>query len=146
MRGYYNDQDRSEQVLVSYKDQIWYKTGDLVEKDSEGVYHFIGRCDFQVKFNGQRLELGEIESVLKMVPEIEQVVVVKRMINERESLVAYVQSESELLTANDCRSVCQKHLPAYMVPMHYHLTTALPQTTSGKIDRKNLPEITSLFE
>jgi amino acid adenylation domain-containing protein len=146
MRGYYNDPDRSEQVLVSYKDQIWYKTGDLAEKDSEGVYHFIGRCDFQVKFNGQRLELGEIESVLKTLPEIEQTVVVKRLVNERESLVAYIQSESQLLTTNDCRSVCQKHLPAYMVPIHYHLTTALPQTTSGKIDRKQLPEITSLFE
>ena len=146
MRGYYNDPDRSEQVLVSYKDQIWYKTGDLVEKDSEGVYHFIGRCDFQVKFNGQRLELGEIESVLKMIAEIEQVVVVKRLVNERESLVAYIQSESQTLTVSDCRTICQKHLPTYMVPMHYHITTSLPQTTSGKIDRKQLPEITSLFE
>jgi amino acid adenylation domain-containing protein len=146
MRGYYNDQDRSEQVLVSYKNKIWYKTGDLVEKDSKGIYHFIGRCDFQVKLNGQRLELGEIESVLKMLPEIEQVVVVKRMINERENLVAYIQSESQILTANYCRILCQKHLPSYMVPIHYHITKCLPQTTSGKIDRKNLPEITSLFE
>ena len=146
MKGYYNDQDRSEQVLFSYKDKMWYKTGDLVEKDVEGVYHFIGRCDFQVKFNGQRLELGEIESVLKTLPEIEQVVVVKRMVNERECLVAYIQSEIETLTINECRLVCQKHLPTYMVPMHYYITTSLPQTTSGKIDRKQLPEITVLFE
>lgn len=146
MNGYYNDPVRSEQVLISYKDKIWYKTGDLVEKDVEGIYHFIGRCDFQVKFNGQRLELGEIESVLKILPEIEQVVVVKRMVNERECLVAYIQSESQILTILDCRSVCQKHLPIYMVPMHYHITTSLPQTTSGKIDRKQLPEITVLFE
>jgi amino acid adenylation domain-containing protein len=146
MRGYYNDQSRSNQVLVSYKDKTWYKTGDLVEKDSEGVFHFIGRSDFQVKFNGQRLELGEIESVLKMIPEIEQVVVVKRMVNERESLVAYIQLDAVTLTANDCRSICQKHLPTYMVPVHYHITKCLPQTTSGKIDRKNLPEITASFE
>ena len=146
MKGYYNDQDRSEQVLLSYKDKMWYKTGDLVEKDVEGVYHFIGRCDFQVKFNGQRLELGEIESVLKILPEIEQVVVVKRMVNERECLVAYIQSEVKTLTINKCRLICQKHLPTYMVPIHYHITTSLPQTTSGKIDRKQLPEITVLFE
>jgi amino acid adenylation domain-containing protein len=146
MNGYYRDPIRSEQVLISYKDKMWYKTGDLVEKDLEGVYHFIGRCDFQVKFNGQRLELEEIESVLKTLPEIEQVVVVKRMVNQRESLVAYIQSDSQILAMSDCRSVCQKRLPTYMVPMHYHITISLPQTTSGKIDRTQLPEITGLFE
>jgi amino acid adenylation domain-containing protein len=146
MKGYYNDPVRSDQVLVSYQDKIWYKTGDIIEKDAEGRYHFIERCDFQVKFNGQRLELGEIESVLKTLPKIEQVVVVKRLVNERESLVAYIQSDSLIVTISDCRTICQKHLPTYMVPMYYHITTALPQTTSGKIDRKQLPEITSLFE
>ncbi len=143
MKEYYNNLTKSNEVLIRYKEQYGYRTGDIVRRDKNGIYHFVGRVDFQVKFNGQRLELGEIESVLKSVSGVEQVVVVKRLVNDKECLVAYIQTQDSCTDLSKYRKACQHTLPTYMVPLYYQIEKQLPLTSSGKIDRKQLPEITN---
>ncbi|WP_460730541.1 non-ribosomal peptide synthetase, partial [Nocardia heshunensis] len=119
-----------------------YRTGDLVVWRSEpDRLEYIGRTDFQVKFRGQRIELGEIETALLAQPSVSQAVAVVMPNALGDQLVAYVvptpgyaTDQQQLLAAT------AGALPAYMVPGAIVTLDALPLNTSGKLDRKALPE------
>jgi amino acid adenylation domain-containing protein len=67
-RGYLNDPEKTAKSFVRLKhtgDQVWYRTGDLVRQDERGCLFYLGRRDFQVKVNGYRVELQEIDLVLR---------------------------------------------------------------------------------
>ncbi|MFC8384149.1 non-ribosomal peptide synthase/polyketide synthase, partial [Nocardia sp. NPDC057272] len=118
-----------------------YRTGDLVRWNAEGVLEYIGRTDFQVKFRGQRIELGEIETDLLAHPTVSQAAVLVVDTATGQQLVAYIvpapgqSADPATLT----RFVSEK-LPAYMVPASIMVLDAFPLNTSGKLDRKALPE------
>ncbi|MEV4130173.1 amino acid adenylation domain-containing protein, partial [Nocardia sp. NPDC049707] len=118
-----------------------YRTGDLVRWNAAGTLEYIGRTDFQVKFRGQRIELGEIETELLAHSAVSQSAVLVVDTATGQQLVAYVvpapgrSIESIELT----RFVAEK-LPSYMVPAAIMVLDAFPLNTSGKLDRKALPE------
>ncbi|UCH97988.1 MAG: non-ribosomal peptide synthetase, partial [Candidatus Aminicenantes bacterium] len=119
-----------------------YKTGDLVRWLKDGNIEFLGRIDFQVKVRGFRIELGEIESCLLKYPGTREAVVIAR---EHENgsyyLCAYVVSGSNgPLTVSQLREHLLKELPDYMIPAYFIPLEQMPLTTSGKVDRKRLPE------
>ena len=140
MKEYINNKEQTDKALIySENGQKGYKTGDLVRLEN-GVLHFEGRIDFQVKCNGQRLELGEIESTLNNYIDISKSTVLKK----GEDLIAYIIlkdgiEQSSLLTRK-IRNHCKESLPTYMVPLRWMYVTEFPLTTSGKIDRKAFPE------
>nr|WP_307854258.1 non-ribosomal peptide synthetase [Rhodococcus sp. B50] len=122
-----------------------YRTGDLVRwrrtDDGALVLDYLGRTDFQVKFRGQRIELGEIETALLGCPEVSQAVALVVPTPTGEQLVAYVvpapgHSVEKTALLDAVRSV----LPSYMVPSAVVVLDAFPLNTSGKLDRKALPE------
>ncbi|WP_153349227.1 non-ribosomal peptide synthetase, partial [Nocardia aurantia] len=121
--------------------QRMYRTGDLVRWNDTGAIEYIGRTDFQVKFRGQRIELGEIETVLLAHPAVSQAVVLVADTATGQQLAAYVVAapgfspEAAELTRHTAGQ-----LPAYMVPAAIVLLDAFPLNTSGKLDRKALPE------
>ena len=117
-----------------------YKTGDLAYWREDGNIVYVGRNDFQVKIRGLRIELGEIENAICSIDGISQSVVVVRKNNEGRQLICAYYTGAEL-DAKDIRSHIGKKLPKYMLP---HICTHLdemPLTSSGKINRKTLPEI-----
>ena len=117
-----------------------YRTGDVVRYLADGNFEYLGRADQQVKIRGYRIELGEIEAVLSEHPGVSQAVVLARAAATGEQqLVAYVvpQGESD---SNEWRAFLQQRLPEYMVPSVFVSLPALPLTTSGKVDRRALPE------
>lgn len=88
-KGYMNDvtlSDQKFQFITEIEERV-YKTGDLGLYREDGVIEFVGRKDTQVKINGYRVELGEIENALKRYPGIENAVVVK---SNEGSLTAYI--------------------------------------------------------
>ncbi|MGY2061684.1 phosphopantetheine-binding protein, partial [Nocardia gipuzkoensis] len=115
--------------------------GDLVRWRAEGVLEYIGRTDFQVKFRGQRIELGEIETDLLAHPAVSQAVVLVMDTATGQQLVAYVVPAPGLSVdpVELTRFVSEK-LPGYMVPAAIMVLDAFPLNTSGKLDRKALPE------
>ncbi|UJR06878.1 hypothetical protein I4U23_011167 [Adineta vaga] len=109
--------------------------------DSNGVFHYIGRKDFQIKLHGQRIELGEIERCLLGISSISACVVIKW---GEDHLVAYVQSS--VINEKELRDHCQSHLPPHMIPSRFIILDQLPLNANGKIDRKRLlsPDFASL--
>lgn len=144
-RGYLRDPERTDKAFLSApfpEECRLYRTGDLVRYLPNGDIEFLGRIDHQVKVRGFRIELGEIETVLHQHPGIEQVVVVaSKDQNGQQRLVAYVVgSAQQELSAVALRTFAQERLPAYMVPSAFVFLAVLPLTSSGKVDRKALPD------
>lgn len=129
-----------------------YKTGDLVRWLPGGYLEFAGRLDHQVKLNGLRIELGDIESHLRTQPDVRDCVVIAD--NEgpdHQRLVAYVVSrritgegdtpdwqERRSIEAGILKSGLKQHLPDFMVPSMFVFLDALPLSANGKVDRKAL--------
>ena len=115
-----------------------YKTGDRVRWLQDGNVDFLGRVDFQVKLNGQRIEAGEIEAVLRQAEGVrDAVVVVQKTKAGVTRLVAYVVPGD--VEAEGALEVCRSQLPAYMVPAVVVGLREWPLNSSGKVDRKQLP-------
>jgi amino acid adenylation domain-containing protein len=118
-----------------------YRTGDLARYRPDGALEFVGRTDHQVKIRGFRVELGEIEAALAQHEDVQDAVVVVREDRpDDKRLVAYVVPRSDTAGLVDrLRSRLRDTLPGYMVPAHFMVLTALPQTPNGKVDRRSLP-------
>ncbi len=117
-----------------------YRTGDYGSWLQDGSLYCAGRKDDQVKIRGHRIELAEIEQALEQHQRIEQaVVVVKANESGEKELVAYITANSEQNT-NDLRAYLAETLPAYMLPAYFVQLEAMPLTTSGKVDKKSLPD------
>jgi amino acid adenylation domain-containing protein len=114
-----------------------YRTGDMARFDEDGLIELLGRRDFQVKLNGLRVELGEIEAVLRSHPAVQH----SAVLAHRNQLVAYVVVEDGGSTDLDAlHRLAADRLPQYMVPEVIVPLDRLPLTPNGKVDRKSLPE------
>jgi polyketide synthase PksN len=115
-----------------------YRTGDLVRYLPDGRLEHLRRIDQQVKIDGRRVELGEIEQMLRTEERVRDAAVIVREDGRRPRLVAYVAGAGPV-DAGRLRRRLAERLPAYMVPHELVLLDALPLTPNGKIDRKALP-------
>ena len=117
-----------------------YRTGDLVRWTPDGELEYLGRGDHQVKIRGQRVELGEVESVIASMPGIGAVVVVaRRDLGPAPVLVAYLRGTTGAPDADAVRAFCRRRLPGHMVPLGVVFLDAFPTTRSGKLDQASLP-------
>ncbi|CAF1354197.1 unnamed protein product [Adineta steineri] len=132
--GYLGRNDLTAKALIEIDDELFYRTGDLVRMDNNGLLHYQGRKDHQIKLHGQRIELGEIKRCLLSMTTISACVVMKW---KDDYLVAYVQSSH--INEEQIRQHCQSHLPPHMIPSIFIILDKLPLNSNGKIDRKLLP-------
>ncbi|GBG31706.1 N-5-amino-5-carboxypentanoyl-L-cysteinyl-D-valine synthase [Hondaea fermentalgiana] len=138
-------------TLSYLKGSKLYRTGDRVRFQRDGNIEFIGRVDFQVKIRGMRVELGEIESVLKQHDAVlEACVLAREDVPGQQRLCAYVVAASpsdgeegssygEVERIHSLQSLVKDKLPAHMVPVAWVFMNKLPVTANGKIDRRALP-------
>src|SRR5579859_674229 len=119
-----------------------YRTGDLVRWSDDGLLHFIGRTDDQVKINGHRVELGEIESLLTQHATVaEAAVAAHRDADGTISLAGYLIAHGGAQIDIDAlRIFLVGRLPGYMMPASFMELDAMPLTSNGKLDRKALPD------
>ncbi|WP_083704450.1 non-ribosomal peptide synthetase [Serratia oryzae] len=138
-QGYFNDPARTAERFIKHPvtGERLYRTGDLGRWLHDGNIEFCGRVDNQVKVNGYRVELGEIENTLMEIGAIKQCLVVKAM-GEQERLIAYYVSDTPLDHSRLLTHV-QGRLPMYMVPAAFIFLTEFTLNANGKIDRKRLP-------
>jgi len=115
-----------------------YRTGDLARRRPDGQFEFVGRADRQVKIRGHRIELSEIEAVLRQHPAGRETAVIARDdLPGGRQLVAYVAGAADGLS-----DFLQTRLPAYMQPAAIVPLPALPRLPNGKVDRAALPRPT----
>ena len=125
-----------------------YRTGDLGVRRSNGEIEFRGRIDRQVKINGKRVELNEIDSALARHRDISFAATQARIGSRGEiRLIAYVVAKSgdAVLSADLLRQHVTQTLPSYMAPAHFVRLPSVPLLTNGKLDQKAL-EMGSPFD
>ncbi len=140
--GYiHNNKLTSERFIKnSLSKSAMYLTGDLGYCSSNGLIHFIGRNDFQVKINGFRIEVEEVEKAINSCPNITNCIVIPLDVKgTSKSLVAYYTSNIKIPTAN-IKSYLATILPSYMIPSYFVEMDHFEFTTNGKINRKALPQ------
>jgi amino acid adenylation domain-containing protein len=118
-----------------------YRTGDKVRYLPGGAIQYLGRLDRQIKIRGHRVELGEIESVLAEYPGLRAVAVALDAAAASEPrVIAYLECEQpSCLSVAAVRAFVKERLPHYAVPAVFVGLTALPLSSSGKINRNLLP-------
>ncbi|MFI7671676.1 amino acid adenylation domain-containing protein [Nocardia sp. NPDC049526] len=143
-RGYVNAPALTAERFVAHAAGArLYRTGDVVRwvpRDGGHALEYLGRSDFQVKLRGQRVELGEIETVLLGLDAVQRTAVALVKGSAGDRLVAYVVAAPGAQIDDDVLlDHARAALPSYMVPSAIVRLEALPLNASGKLDRKALP-------
>lgn len=153
-KGYINRAEATAKAfpwLSRFNERV-YRTGDLVRLLSDSSFEFLGRADDQVKLRGQRLELGEIDHVIRgAVPDVQDVatIVVTQKSPDRSVLVCFLgtgkSSGQELRPSSDnggfghrARAACRSKLPPYMVPTYFLVVPFIPLSINNKAEHKIL--------
>ena len=136
-----NDSPFIQDIFSTSEDTRIYLTGDYGYYDIEGNIYFRGRIDDQVKIRGYRVELNDISSHLKALPDIEDAITLAIDSSDQEKrLVAYIVNKKSVSVDIDTLNAQLQHkLPSYMIPYYYVLIEKIPLLPNGKVDRKNLP-------
>jgi len=139
--GYWRDAERTAAAFVTPAGdaRVFYRTGDRVRRaGGSGPLEYLGRIDQQIKIQGYRVELGEIESVLRDASGGGPAVALGWPPNPggADGVVAFLVAKG--LDADEVLETCRQHLPPYMVPRSLHWLDELPLNPNGKIDRAAL--------
>jgi len=141
--GYYNSPEQTSSAFIqnpkhsNYRD-IGYKTGDLVELDNNGNFHFLGRKDFQIKHMGHRIELEEIEAAVASIENIDESAVTYEKLNDGMGrILLHFKGSPELRDSTIIDNLKSK-IPSYMLPQKIIRHDQLPKNANGKIDRRAL--------
>jgi amino acid adenylation domain-containing protein len=144
-RGYLNRHELTSEKFIkdpfsNESNARLYRSGDLGKRLPDGNIEYLGRIDEQVKIRGYRIELGEIESALNECESVTQAIVLAKTDPENnKKLVAYIVSEG-LFNREKILSYLKSKLPEYMIPVQLIEMESFPLTSSGKINKKALPE------
>ncbi len=142
--GYLNDEVLTQERFLAdpfFPGERMYKTGDLALLNHDGAIEFRGRVDNQLKINGYRVELSEIEHHILEHPSVrEALVVVNHQESGKELTVYYVNNEP--LQGQELKQFLAGRVPKYMIPGFYQPMDRIPLALNGKFDRKALPKPT----
>lgn len=141
-QGYLNNLSLTTEKFVDnpFGEGKLYKTGDNAYWRDDGQLIFCGRIDGQVKLNGQRIEIGEIETTISGVPSVESASVIVKKVKSKDVLVAFYCGKKDI--EDEIKEACSRTLPRYMIPAVFVRLDSLPLNQSGKLNRNALMEHT----
>ena len=147
-KGYLNNPEKTAEAFFEFEGLPAYHTGDVGSMTDEGLLLYGGRMDFQIKFNGFRIELEDVSQNLNKSKYVESAVAVPRYNKDHkvQNLLAYVilkdgvaeQFEREIDITKAIKEDLQDIMMSYMMPSKFLYREALPLTPNGKIDIKGL--------
>jgi amino acid adenylation domain-containing protein len=147
--GYYKNPEKTAQAFHAVgddPDSVWYCTGDLASRDELGLIRYFGRLDFQVQICGHRVELTEIEAVLRKAAGTDFAIAVPwpyaPQSGRADSVIAVIAAEALSETSQaEIQRQCRASLPAYAVPARIVCMPEFPFNANGKTDRKAIAHI-----
>lgn len=119
-----------------------YKTGDMARLMVSGDLEFLGRRDEQIKLNGKRVNLNEIQAVLRKHSLVSDIIIVPSE-SKGSSLLAFFTGDVE---EDQIKDFAKKWLPQYMVPARFIMLNELPLNSNGKVDRLALKKLYEKLE
>ena len=125
--------DNSKQFIMENEER-WYKTGDKVI-EFEGLYICKGRLDSQIKLNGYRIELMDVEAHLRTIPNVNSAVCFVSNKNKNRPIFITVINAKKAVGLAEVRDHLKNKLPSYMIPRKVYNMQKIPLNKSGKIDR-----------
>lgn len=141
-RGYLNLPEMTQKAFTpspfSETDTL-YHTGDLARWREDGQLDYLGRIDEQVKIRGVRIELREIETKLKELPEVRDAIVLAQTISGELQLCAYLVL-AQAIDITQIKEQLKKEVPEYLVPPYLMVIEDIPLTKNGKLAKAELPE------
>jgi amino acid adenylation domain-containing protein len=145
MRGYWGQIDMTQRgfyrrnVFSDYED-IFYRTGDLVQLQPDGNYKYLGRKDRQIKTRGYRVELDDIEVALLSHDHVEEAAVYPIPDGQGSNLIeaGVIPKNGTNLTPSDLLDHLALRLPTYALPVKISIMSDFPRTSTGKINRREL--------
>ncbi len=152
MRGYWGRPDLNEKgfyrrpVFGDAYEDVYYRTGDLVQALPDGNLKYLGRKDRQIKTRGYRVELDEIEVALLSHEGVEEAAVYPVPDGEGSNLIeaAVTAKEGVTLEVNDLLQHVSAKLPSYAVPEKISILASFPRTSTGKISRRELQALAAI--
>lgn len=141
--GYFNQTEQTKAAFVqnplnaAFRD-ILYRTGDLVRLDpDDGLMYFVGRKDFQIKRQGYRIELEEIQSALVSLDGVDEATVLFQSDSDPSKIIAVVAT-GKALNPRDIAASLKDLTPDYMLPDEIRFVDRMPKNANGKTDRRAL--------
>ncbi|MFI2856146.1 amino acid adenylation domain-containing protein [Paenibacillus sp. JSM ZJ436] len=142
--GYWKDEELTQRALVPHplrpegKEKV-FRTGDLAYMGTNGHFFYKGRKDHQVKVQGNRVELGEIQNRLLTHPDVHEAEIILQSTEAGAAIWAFlVPAPRTTPVKEELRKYCALALPAYMLPSRFFFIDVMPVTINGKIDTKAL--------
>jgi long-chain acyl-CoA synthetase len=144
MQGYWKREEGTREALIDIDGEKWLRTGDLVNMDEEGYFHFFDRKRDLIKFKGYSVFARHVEEVLFKHPQIKAAGVVGVPDPKVGQIIkAYVVLESEArgkISEEEIVAFCKENLAHYKVPKIIEFRGELPKTDVGKVSRRELRE------
>lgn len=139
MRGYWKRQREEEAAFTTIEGERYYRTGDIVFADAEGLLHYVGRRDHEVKIDGCRIHLNEVKRCLEAHPLVASAsafVVMNRQHRPRVAAAIVPRGELDANGANELLANLARELPQPALPLALLICADLPRTPTGKTDTR----------
>jgi D-alanine--poly(phosphoribitol) ligase subunit 1 len=137
--GYWRNEIQNKNAFFTYKGERYYHTGDICSIEPDGNILYYGRKDSQVKIQGFRIELSEIECVAKRFYQDNISLVALPIYDEKKNCSIHIVVENEdKTTAPELVTYLKGYLPEYMIPQRVHFINRFPLNMNNKIDRKKI--------
>ena len=139
--GYWRDAERTDAAYTvpPGEDRLFYRTGDRVRRcQGKSPMVYLGRLDNQIKIQGYRVELGEVESAMRDIAAAEVAIAVGWPVTAAgaDSIVVFISNADADL--GEIQKLGKTRLPSYMAPRQVRHVDSFPLNSNGKVDRKAL--------
>ncbi|PLW92124.1 MAG: peptide synthase [Marinilabiliales bacterium] len=140
IQGYLNNPEKDKEAFLEFNGKRYYRSGDICYQDENGLYFYLGRKDYQVKIQGFRIELSEVEHHISTSLNKRRVVALADLDKTGNARIIGV-IEGDLEDKNALIADLKKKMPFYMIPAEFRTMSAFPLNNNGKIDRKTITKI-----
>ncbi|MCX5802109.1 MAG: class I adenylate-forming enzyme family protein [Proteobacteria bacterium] len=139
--AYWNKEEETKESYIEKDGLRWYKTGDIVKRDSNSFYYFVDRTADTIKHKGYRVSSSEIEAALQDHPAVFAACAVgvpDEKVGERIKAFVVLKQDVKGVTGYNLIHWCRNHLASYKVPHYIEFRDMLPKSKVGKLLRREL--------